>query len=68
MQCEYCGRTIKRGPVRKVIRGKRHMFCSGTCYNLWFYKVPKFDMDEMYSQVTLSIPVNRVDKVLREEA
>ena len=48
MKCEWCKRTFKKGQVRKVIKGKAHTFCSESCFRLWRYDVPWFDLDKMY--------------------
>ena len=44
MKCEYCGEEFQDDPTRKVIRGKRHIFCSEMCYRFYHYRVPKHDM------------------------
>ena len=66
MKCEFCERTFEKGPYERVLRGKRHVFCSESCFNLYHYKYPKFDMDRMYSVSTYSIPADVVDKILKE--
>lgn len=66
-ECDFCERLIAKEPIIKVIRKNKHIFCSETCYNLWFYKIPKFDFENMYSEVILSIPSDVVKKVLKEE-
>ena len=51
-QCEFCDRPIKGEPVVKVLRGKKHTFCTEFCFRLYFYKVPKItynDLQKMYA-------------------
>ena len=67
MKCEYCERTFEKWPVEKVLRGKRHTFCSETCFVLFFYKYPKFDMERMYSMFTISVPVPDIRELIEDE-
>ena len=67
MKCEYCERVFEKGPVKKVIRRKRHIFCSESCFNLWFYKYPRFDMERMYSIYAVSVPVPDILELIEEE-
>lgn len=48
MKCEWCKRDFEKGQVRKVVRSKPHVFCSESCFRLWRYDVPWFDLDRMY--------------------
>jgi len=68
MRCEFCERTFKKGPVEKVIRGKRHVFCSQSCFNLYFYNTPKFDLERMYSAYAVSVSVPDIRELIKEEA
>ena len=47
MKCEYCGEVFQDDPTRKVIRGKRHIFCNEMCYRLYHYRVPRHDMQDL---------------------
>lgn len=67
MKCEYCDRVIEKDLVSKNIRGKRHVFCSETCYVLDFYDYPRFDMTRMYEMFTISIPVNSIRELIEDE-
>ena len=67
MECEYCGRTIRRDPVKKVLRGKRHVFCTEMCFRLWFYNIPKFDLERMYSLYTMSVSVPDFQELIEGE-
>ena len=44
MKCDYCGIEYEREPVVKVIRGKRHTFCSEYCFVLHHHGMPVPDM------------------------
>jgi hypothetical protein len=51
LNCEYCGRPIKKKPEVKVLRGTTHTYCSDFCFKLDFYDVPIItyeDLKEMY--------------------
>lgn len=67
MKCEYCEREFEKGPVTKVLRGKSHLFCSLSCFNLYFYKYPKFDMERMYDAFTVSVSVPDFDELLKDK-
>jgi len=67
-KCEYCGRMIKGELVKKVLRGKRHVFCTEHCFRLYFYKIPKFDLEMMYSLFTASVSVPDFQTLIEEEA
>ncbi|GAI25929.1 unnamed protein product, partial [marine sediment metagenome] len=54
--------------IKKVIRGKRHIFCSESCFNLYFYKYPKFDLERMYSTYTVSVSVPDIRELIEEDA
>jgi hypothetical protein len=60
-QCEYCKRPIKADPVKKILRGKAHIFCTEFCVRLYFYDVPRItyeDLKKMYDLrcVTIKAP------------
>ena len=46
-RCEYCGRPIKKGRVTKVLRGKKHTFCTEFCFRLFFYDVPTISYEDL---------------------
>ena len=52
-QCEYCDRPIKGEAEEKILRGKKHAFCSEFCFRLYFYKVPKISYDDMKKMYAL---------------
>ena len=52
--CEFCGRNFETRHVTKVVRKKLHVFCSEACYIYWRYDCPKFDLEAVYRQYTLS--------------
>ena len=66
MKCEFCDRNFEKGPYFRVLRGKKHTFCSESCFNLYHYKVPKFDLEKMYTETTYKVPAELFDEVLRE--
>jgi hypothetical protein len=71
VQCEYCGRPIKGEPVNKVLRGKKHVFCTEFCFRLSFYKIPGMsyaDLQKMYSARCISVPVPDFSKLIEEGA
>jgi hypothetical protein len=71
VQCEYCGRPIKSEPVNKVLRGTKHVFCTEFCFRLSFYKVPGMtyaDLQKMYAERCVSVPVPDFSKLLEKEA
>lgn len=45
--CEYCSRPIKKNPVTKILRGKKHQFCTEFCFRLSFYDVPVISCDDL---------------------
>ncbi|MCX6012728.1 MAG: hypothetical protein NTV30_04840 [Chloroflexi bacterium] len=51
MKCEFCERTFNKLPYERVLRGKKHIFCSEGCFNLYHYNWPKFDMNLMYNEI-----------------
>ena len=65
-KCEFCERTFEKGPYKRVLRGKRHIFCSESCFVLYHYKVPKFDMEQMYREDTHTIPADVSQKIMEE--
>jgi hypothetical protein len=58
VNCEFCGRTIKREIVEKVLRGKKHIFCTEGCFNLYFYNIPDFSYEKLYAKYCETVPVN----------
>ena len=59
MKCKYCERDFDKGPVKKLIRGKKNTFCSEHCFVLFFWNIPKLDFEAMYREycpITFSIP------------
>jgi hypothetical protein len=66
MKCELCDRTIKRETVEKIIRGTKHIFCSESCFNLYFYNITNFDYKRLYSYYCDSVPVD-IQRLLKEE-
>lgn len=67
MKCEYCERTFKEGPVKKTLRGKSHVFCSESCFNLFFYEYPRYDMERMYKEFTVSVEIPDIGELIDEE-
>jgi len=65
-KCEFCERTFEKGPYKRVLRGQRHIFCSESCFVLYHYQAPKFDMDEMYRQTTVSVAVEASEQIIEE--
>jgi hypothetical protein len=68
-KCEYCGRPIKKDPTDKVLRGKKHTFCSEFCFRLFFFKIPGLTYDklqEMYKVRCVSVPVPDFKELLKE--
>ena len=68
-KCEYCSRPIKSEPVNKVLRGKKHTFCSDFCFRLYFYDAPTIsydDLQKMYSFYCVSVPAQDYHKILNE--
>lgn len=67
IRCDYCGRPLKAGPVKKTLRGKEHIFCSEFCFRLHFYNVPTIsydDLQKMYAFYCVSIPAQDYHKTL----
>ena len=65
MKCNYCQRTFEKGPVKKIMRGKRHTFCSEYCYVLYFWKIPRLDheaMYKMYCPISSSINIRELSE------
>ena len=68
MKCDYCKRTFEKGPVKKVIRGKRLVFCNEYCFVLWYYKVPKHDHEAMYKMYCpTTVEVKDIRELIEEE-
>jgi hypothetical protein len=68
-RCEYCGRPIEAETVAKVIRGKRHTFCSEFCFRLHFYGVPVItyeDLQKMYAFYCISLPADEYRRTLQK--
>jgi hypothetical protein len=67
MKCEFCERKFDKGPVEKVVRGERHIFCSQGCFNLYFYNMPKLDFERMYSTYCESALAPDFRELIKEE-
>ena len=68
-KCEYCGRPIIGEPTVKTLRGRKHTFCSGFCFRLYFYDVPTItyeDLKKMYSFYCVSVPLPAFQNTLQE--
>jgi|WetSurMetagenome_2_1015567.scaffolds.fasta_scaffold1456781_1 hypothetical protein len=68
-KCEFCGRIIKDDPVRKVLRGKNHVYCSDFCFRLNFFGAPPISYEElqnMYSYYCVSLPAKDFYKTVNE--
>ena len=68
-KCEFCHRTIKNDPVDKVLRGKKHVFCSEFCFRLYFFDAPTIsyaELQKMYSYYCVSLPAEDYYKTVRE--
>jgi hypothetical protein len=62
MKCIYCGRPIKKEPEIKVLKGKKHVFCSETCFRFYLYKVPTITYDAMLKMYSLrTVTINTPD-------
>jgi hypothetical protein len=67
IRCEYCGRSIKGDPVIKVLRGKKHIYCTEFCFRLCFYSVPAItyeDLQKMYKMYCVSVPAQDYHNIL----
>ncbi|MFC1978593.1 hypothetical protein ACFLVP_01245 [Chloroflexota bacterium] len=67
MECEWCERTFQKLPYKRVIRGKRYIFCGEGCFNLWLYKQPKFDIDETLRRYLSPVPYEIFDEAMKED-
>jgi hypothetical protein len=68
MRCEYCARPIKYSPVKKVLKGREHTYCSEFCFRLHFYSVPAIsydDLQKMYQMYCVSLPAPDYYRTLR---
>ena len=68
LYCEYCSRPIKADSVKKVLRGKEHLFCSEFCFRLHFYDAPKIsvsDLQKMYAFYCVSLSAEAYHETLR---
>jgi hypothetical protein len=68
-KCEFCDRTIKNGPVEKVLRGQKHVFCSDFCFRLFFFDAPKISYEElqkMYSYYCVSLPAGEFNRIVSD--
>ncbi len=68
-KCEFCGRMIKNDPINKVLRGKKHVFCSDFCFRLYFFDAPPISYEElqkMYSYYCVSLPAKDFYQTVRE--
>jgi hypothetical protein len=67
--CEFCGRPIRGEPEIRVVRGVKHVFCTGFCFRLFFYDVPTISYEElqkMYSYYCVSLPAEDYYKTVSE--
>jgi len=65
--CEFCDRPLKETPVEKVLRGKKHTFCSEFCFRLFFYKIPDMkysDVQKMYAARAINLVPQDMTKYL----
>lgn len=67
MNCQYCGRTIKGKPVKKVLRGQVHIFCTEMCFRFHYWKVPKFDLNAVYEKHTQSLQCPDFRELIKEQ-
>jgi hypothetical protein len=51
--CEFCKRPIKNDPTIKILRSKKHTFCSEFCFRLYFYDVPNMTFDDLQKMYAL---------------
>lgn len=68
-ECEFCHRIIKNDPVDKVLRGKKHVFCSEFCFRLYFYDAPQIsyaELQKMYSYYCVSLPAKAYHNTVQE--
>ncbi len=68
-KCEFCERVIKNDPITKVLRGKKHVFCSDFCFRLYFFDAPRISYEElhkMYSYYCVSLPAEEFNNTVRE--
>ena len=57
-KCEYCGRVIKGDCEIRILRSKKHIYCSDFCFKLDFYNVPNIsyeDLQNMYKLRCISV-------------
>jgi hypothetical protein len=69
VKCEFCSRIIQDEPVNKVLRGKKHVFCSAFCFRLFFYDAPRIsyaELQKMYAYYCISLPAAQLQKTLQE--
>jgi hypothetical protein len=69
IKCEYCGRPILEEPKVKNLKGKKHTFCSGFCFRLFFYDVPAItyeDLKKMYAFYCISVPLDDFQNTIHE--
>ncbi|MBW2029248.1 MAG: hypothetical protein JRH06_06935 [Deltaproteobacteria bacterium] len=66
-ECYYCKRLFEKGPVVKIIKGKRRVFCSEYCYVLHRHRVPGYDMERTYSVIAKSFQVPDFRELLKED-
>lgn len=52
--CVHCGEIGARGPVIKVLRGSKHVFCSESCYVLYRFNVPPIDRLAIYEKAAIN--------------
>ena len=67
MKCQYCERQFETNSTVKTLRGKKYIFCSESCFNLHFYNYPRFDLEKMYEEYTVSVSIPDIDELLDNE-
>lgn len=65
MNCELCGRPIKRETIEKVLRGVKHNFCSESCFNMYFYNIKNFSYERVYARYCDSVKID-IQKLAKE--
>jgi hypothetical protein len=52
-KCKYCGRPIIGEPEIKILRGKKHVYCSDFCFKLNFYDAPTLTFERLQNMYKL---------------
>lgn len=67
MKCEQCERIFESSVTKKIIRGVPHNFCSEYCYVLYFWKIPKQDLEPMYKMCSpFSFSIRDIRELIEE--